>query len=43
MHARGGIAGELDPVRFERVKLRVNDGARERDEPPIRAAGPPGN
>ena len=37
MHARGGIAGELDPLGFERVKLRMDDGARERNGMPVRA------
>jgi hypothetical protein len=32
MHARSGIAGELDPLGFERVELRVYDGARERND-----------
>ena len=42
MHARSGIAGELDPLRLERMKLRMDDGARKRNqrpEPAVDAAG----
>jgi hypothetical protein len=32
MHARSGVTGKFDPLRLERVELRVDDGAGERDD-----------
>src|ERR1035437_2218155 len=37
VHARSGIAGERNPCRFQRVELRVDDGAREWDDGGTRA------
>ena len=42
VHARGGIAGEFDPLGLERMELRMDDGARERNDVPggaVEAAG----
>ena len=41
MHAGGGVGGEFDPVGFEGMELRVDDGAGERDEAPVGAIGSP--
>ena len=37
VHARRGIAGELDPFRLERMELRVDDGTRKRNRVRCRA------
>ena len=43
MHPRRGIGGELDPFRFERMELRVNNRAGKRNLPPFRTVHPAGD
>lgn len=40
MHTRRGIGCEFDPLRFERVELRVDHGSREGNDVPLRAVEP---
>src|SRR5437763_20621 len=37
VHTRSGIGGKLDPLRVSRVKLRMDNGARERNQMPVAA------
>ncbi len=40
VHARGGVAGELDPLRVERMELRMDHGARKGDDMPSGSIDP---
>src|SRR6185312_7388438 len=41
MHTRRGVPRELDPLRLQRMKLRMNDSTRKRDRAPSGPVVPP--